>query len=142
MSLKYSILSSQNGMNQYTPHNYYYSGVSTRDGRSASGRGLETYDFDARFYDPQLGRWFAPIPAEQFHNPYLAMGRTKREESLRWSDLASGQPAGEEVSFVDPDGEFIFAAVGIGILANALITGAVIGAASYTASVEFSRIFV
>ncbi|NEN22634.1 hypothetical protein G3O08_03830 [Cryomorpha ignava] len=68
-------------------------------------------DLDARFYDPQLGKWFTPDPAEQFANPYLAMGRTKREESLRGSDLASGQPAREAVMYVDPDGEFV---LGIG----------------------------
>ena len=50
--------------------------------------GLEMYDFHARFYDPQLGRWFAPDPAEQFSNPYLAMGNNP-------------------VMYVDPDGEFV-----------------------------------
>src|SRR5690554_950777 len=63
--------------------------------------------------------WWLLDPAEQFANPYLAMGNNP-------------------VMYVDPDGEFIFAAVGIGILANALITGAVIGAASYTVSVALS----
>jgi hypothetical protein len=72
-------------------------------------------------YDDQTVRWFASTtcvpfasnakghsalvyPAEQFSNPYLAMGSTKREESLRGSDLASGQPAGAAVMYVDPDG--------------------------------------
>ena len=31
-------------------------------------------DLNARFYDPQVGRLFTPDPAEQFSNPYLAMG--------------------------------------------------------------------
>ena len=53
--------------------------------------GLEMYDFHARFYDPQLGRWFAPDPAEQFSNPYLAMGNNP-------------------VMYVDPDGEWVFIA--------------------------------
>ena len=53
-------------------------------------------------------RWFTPDPAEQFHNPYLAMGRTKRKESLWERDLASGQPAGAAVMYVDPDGEWVF----------------------------------
>jgi RHS repeat-associated protein len=57
--------------------------------------GLEMYDFHARFgacpersrRDPQLGRWFTPDPAEEFSNPYLAMGNNP-------------------VMYVDPDGEF------------------------------------
>jgi RHS repeat-associated protein len=61
------------------------------------GTGLEMFDFHARFYDPQLGRWFTPDPAEQFSNPYLAMGNNP-------------------VVYVDPDGEFAH-----------LIIGAVIG---------------
>ncbi len=85
----------------------------------ANEEGLEMYDFGSRFYDAQLGRWFTVDPAMQFHNPYLAMGNNP-------------------VMYISPDGEFIFAAVGIGILANALITGALIGAASYTASVAMS----
>ncbi len=63
--------------------------------------GLEMFDFHARFYDPQLGRWFTPDPAEQFHNPYLAMGNNP-------------------VMFTDPNGESI-------ILAS-IIIGAAIGA--------------
>lgn len=46
------------------------------------------FDFGSRFYDPQLGRWFTPDPAEQFANPYLAMGNNP-------------------VVYVEPDGEFV-----------------------------------
>jgi RHS repeat-associated protein len=49
--------------------------------------GLEMFDFHARFYDPQLGRWHAPDPAMQFSNPYLGIGNNP-------------------VMYVDPDGEF------------------------------------
>ena len=64
---------------------------------------ISGYDFHARFgacpersrRNPQLGRWFAPDPAEQFSNPYLAMGNNP-------------------VMYVDPDGEFVLAAVLIG----------------------------
>jgi len=59
--------------------------------------GLEMFDFHARFYDPQLGRWFTPDPAEQFSNPYLAMGNNP-------------------VMYVDPNGEIAFMAV-VGIFA-------------------------
>jgi RHS repeat-associated protein len=31
------------------------------------------YDFHARQYDGALGRWFAPDPANQFTNPYMAL---------------------------------------------------------------------
>jgi len=68
---------------------------------------LEMFDFGSRFYDPQVGRWFTPDPAEQFHNPYLAMGNNP-------------------VMYVDPDGEFV-------ITASAIIIGAMIG--SFTGAV-------
>ena len=51
--------------------------------------------------------WFVPDPAEQFANPYLAMGNNP-------------------VVYVDPDGEFIFTA-------SAIIIGAMIG--SFTGAV-------
>ena len=74
--------------------------------------GLEMYDFDARFYDPQLGRWFVPDPAEQFSNPYLAMGNNP-------------------VVYVDPDGEFAFIPLLVGMAYGALI-GAGTSAAIYS----------
>src|SRR5690554_5811409 len=55
--------------------------------------GLEMYDFEARFYDPQLGRWFVPDPAEQFSNPYLAMGNNP-------------------VMYKDPNGEWVHLVIG------------------------------
>jgi len=70
-------------------HGYQGKELFTRDWNVSNPSGLEMYDFHARLYDPQLGRWFAHDPAEQFSNPYLAMGNNP-------------------VSYVDPDGEFIF----------------------------------
>jgi len=40
----------------------------------SNGEGLELYDFDARYYDPQLARWMSTDPAGQFASPYAAMG--------------------------------------------------------------------
>lgn len=41
----------------------------------ASGNlyGIDRYDFAARGYDPQLGRWLQPDPLAQHSSPYLAM---------------------------------------------------------------------
>jgi RHS repeat-associated protein len=52
---------------------------------SGNTHGLEWYDFMARSYDPQIGRWMQPDPLMQHGSPYLAM---------------SNNP----VSFTDPTG--------------------------------------
>lgn len=69
--------------------------------------GLNWFDHGSRMYDPAIGRWSAMDPAEQFANPYLAMGNN---------------PA----IFVDPNGEWIHLAVGafIGGVSNWLSNGA------------------
>lgn len=38
--------------------------------------GLDWYDFMARSYDPQIGRWMQPDPLMQYGSPYLAMGNS------------------------------------------------------------------
>jgi RHS repeat-associated protein len=83
-------------LNKYTTKE-----LQTGEWNPALSNGLEMYDFHARHYDPQLGRWFAPDPAEQFSNPYLAMGNNP-------------------VMYVDPDGEWVF-------IAAMAITGGYIG---------------
>jgi len=64
---------------------------------------LYQYDFGARYYDPQLGRWHTPDPVDQFASPYLAMGNNP-------------------VMLTDPDGRFvplaIAAVVGVGAILN------------------------
>src|SRR5690606_14454635 len=71
-------------LNKYTSKE-----LQTGEFDSALSSGLEMYDFHARFYDPQVGRWFTPDPAAQFHNPYLAMGNNP-------------------LMHVDPDGVLVF----------------------------------
>jgi RHS repeat-associated protein len=50
-------------------------------------KGIELYQFEARMYDPVLGRWHAPDPLSQFHSPFMAN---------------FNNPA----NFTDPDGRF------------------------------------
>ncbi|MBN9565689.1 MAG: hypothetical protein J0G29_06340 [Alphaproteobacteria bacterium] len=65
--------------------------------------------FGVRYYDPKLGQFITPDPANQYFNPYIYAGASP--ESLN-----------------DPDGAFAFLLIGI-IVASALISG-YIGAAS------------
>ncbi|WP_317163308.1 RHS repeat-associated core domain-containing protein [Labilibaculum euxinus] len=64
-----------------------------------------------RYFDPEVGRWWAIDPALQGASPYMAMGNNPMMN-------------------IDEDGEFAFLA--------ALAIGAAIGAGSYTASIAFS----
>lgn len=59
-------------------YDYTYQGKEWQNNEWASfgGKKLELYDFGARMYDPVLGRWNVPDPAEQYANPYLAMGNS------------------------------------------------------------------
>lgn len=64
-------------------------------GPTWTGKEFETlnglYYFGARWYDPELGVWISPDPANQFHNPYAY--------------------ASNPVMYTDPDGRFLFLAL-------------------------------
>jgi len=86
-------------------HSYYSFSFRTGEFDPSLSTGLEMFDFHARFYDPQLGRWFTPDPAYQFDNPYLGIGNNP-------------------VKYIDPDGEWIGFAIGAGMmLFNSVRTG-------------------
>jgi len=67
--------------------NYLYSEKEFQDG-------LKLYDFGSRYYDATIGRWGVPDPAQQYANPYLALGNNP-------------------VNGIDPDGEFAFLITGL-----------------------------
>ncbi len=56
------------------PNNFGYQGKEIQNNEFYDGTGLEEYDFESRYYDPQLGRWWTQDPASQFPSPYNAMG--------------------------------------------------------------------
>lgn len=74
------------------PNRYFYQGKELQD-----ELGLELYDFHARQYDPQIGRFWGIDPADQFPSGYTGMG----------NDPASGvDPTGMVVNrFGSPDNE-------------------------------------
>jgi RHS repeat-associated protein len=85
----------------YYPFGMRLAGLSTNIGNDNkhlyNGKELEEdfnlhwYHYGARYYDPQLGRWHAVDPADEFHSPYVYVGNNP-------------------VNFVDPDGKETIAA--------------------------------
>jgi RHS repeat-associated protein len=56
------------------PNYLHYQGNEMQDEEWYNGTGLEEYDFHARYYDPQIGRWNTQDPAGQYVSPYIGMG--------------------------------------------------------------------
>lgn len=92
--------------------NFGYQGKEMQAGEFFDGTGLEEYDFAARYYDPQLGRWWNQDPANQFNSPYNAMGNN-------WPNS------------IDPTGTWAFwddiIVAGIGFLTGYITSGIVTG---------------
>jgi RHS repeat-associated protein len=55
---------------------YHFQGQEMQNHEFSNGTGLEEHDFNARFYDQQIGRWHNQDPAHQDVNPYIAMSNS------------------------------------------------------------------
>ncbi|MVT41549.1 hypothetical protein GO495_13225 [Chitinophaga oryziterrae] len=84
-------------------NNYLYQGQEIQRHEFSDGTGTEWYNFEARDYDPQIGRWHSPDPGNQFPSPYVGMGNY-------WPNKT------------DPDGRYLgvddLISIGIGAVIN------------------------
>ncbi|SKA03582.1 RHS repeat-associated core domain-containing protein [Chitinophaga eiseniae] len=121
------------------PNRVLFQGKELQRNEFSDGTGLDWYDFEARYYDPQLGRWFSPDPARQDWSPYMAMGNrfiTVRDPDGRFWHIVAGALIGGTLNLIShadkihswQDGLVAF---GIGAAAGAL--GAATGGASLAA---------
>ena len=74
--------------NSGSDNKYLYNGKELQDDLLGNTQ-LDWYDYGARMYDPQIGRWHCPDPLNQFYSPYV---------------YAANNP----VVLIDPSGMFAF----------------------------------
>lgn len=72
------------------PNKYKFGGKELNNKEFSDGGGIELYDFGARNYDPQVGRWWSGDP--------------KADKLVQWSPY--NYCLNNPLKFVDPDGEY------------------------------------